>query len=205
MADEKLMLAFGRGNHEAFTVLLTRHQHAIYRFILRQVHHPTLAEDMAQDVFLRVCKNAATYTEQAKFTTWLYTIARNLCIDHIRRSAGRFEQSLDHNPHDEDDERSPLDSLRDQHTLSAAGELVRGEFRNKLDHALGLIPTEQREVFLMREIAGLKFREIGDIMGVSENTIKSRMRYALEALRGHLAEYSDFSFDADEAETSKHS
>lgn len=203
--DEELMLSFGRGEHAAFEELLRRHEGPLFRFVLRFVSSRSLAEDLVQETFLRVCKSAGKYTTRAKFTTWLYTIARNLCIDHLRRSRGKTEVSIDRNANDPDDEeRSLIHRLADGEAPLASSEVVREEFRQKLQEALDALPEEQKEVFTMRQFGGLKFREIGDIVGISENTVKSRMRYALEALRGHLAAYRDFSFDADEAADAQH-
>jgi RNA polymerase sigma-70 factor (ECF subfamily) len=91
-----------------------------------------------------------------------------------------------------------LDQLPDATSSDGAGQTLRAEFRTRLQAALDELPQEQREVFVMREFGGLKFREIAVAMSVSENTVKSRMRYALEALRGHLADYREHSFDRDE-------
>lgn len=205
LPDEELMLRFGRGEHAAFEVLLKRHEGPLFRFVMRFVGSRPLAEDLVQETFVRVCKSAASYTTRARFTTWLYTIARNLCIDHLRRSRGRSEVSLDRNPtEDTDDDRSLIHRLADGEAPLASSELVREEFRKKLQDALDALPEEQREVFTLRQFGGLKFREIADVVGISENTVKSRMRYALETLRGHLEAYRDFSFDAEEAADAQH-
>src|SRR5690606_36994459 len=198
------MLKFGEGNHAACEIPLKRHERAIFRFVRRFVHNPAIADDLVQEVFLRVCKVADRYSTKAKFTTWLYTIARNLCIDHLRRNKGKTEIPLDGHGRDEDDGRSPIDVLPETHQHSASSEALRKEFLQKLDRALGELPEDQREVFVLREVSGLKFREIADIVGVSENTVKSRMRYALEQLRGHMAEWRDFSFDADDSADAQH-
>lgn len=199
------MLKFGSGNHEAFVILLERHEKPVFRFVLRFVSNRTLAEDLTQEVFLKVCKAADRYSKKAKFTTWLYTIARNLCIDTLRRSGKRTELSLD-TPigSDDGDGRTFLDALPDASGDMASSQIMRKEFRDTLEKALAALPDEQREVFVLRQMSGLKFREIADVVGVSENTIKSRMRYALETLRGHLADYKGFSFDADESADAHH-
>jgi len=202
LADEDLMLEFGKGNPAAFEILLKRHQAPVFRYILRFISNRAQAEELSQEVFLRVCKVAGRYSKKAKFTTWLYTIARNLCIDHKRRTVNRVELSLERTG--EEDDRSLADRLPDTNRIMASSELVRDEFRRKLEEALATLPDEQREVFTMREFSGLKFREIADVLEVSENTVKSRMRYALETLRGHLAAYSDFSFDADDSSEAQH-
>lgn len=194
------MEMYAAGQARAFEVLLARHERGVYNFILRSVHNTARAEDLTQDVFLRVIKSAQRYQRSARFTTWLYTIARNICIDQSRRRGTRREVSLDRKIGGDDEQgRSYLDQLSDPQANSGGVEVTRGQFRQKLQRALEQLPDEQKEVFLLREVSGLKFREIADVVGIPENTVKSRMRYALEALRGHLEEFRGYSFDHDEA------
>jgi len=208
MADEELMLRFSQGDHAAFALLLDRHEGKLFRYIYRFVHERPLAEDLTQEVFLRVCKAAPRYKKKAKFTTWLFTIARNLCIDKKRRRSKRTEISMD-SPRDggggaNDDDRALMDLMPETSSTMASSKAVRAEFLEQLEAALGELPDEQREVFTLRQFGGLKYREIAEVVGVSKNTVKSRMRYALQTLRGHLAAYRDFSFDADEAADARH-
>lgn len=204
LADETLMLKFGEGNHAAFEILLHRHERPVFRFVRRFVGIPSLAEDITQEVFLRVCKVADRYSKKAKFTTWLYTIARNLCIDHLRKGKGKTHIPIDGHGKEDDAGHAPIDFLPDTKHHSASSETLRKEFLEALDKALEALPDEQREVFIMREVSGLKFREIAEVVGVSEGTIKSRMRYALQQLRGHMAKWRDFSFDADDSADAQH-
>ncbi|MCA9518835.1 MAG: RNA polymerase sigma factor [Myxococcales bacterium] len=185
------MERFLEGRASAFQVLVNRYSQRIFNFILRHVGDASVAEDLVQDVFLRVVKNAAGFRAQAKFTTWLYTIARNLSIDALRKAKHRQHVALD-KPLSSDDDGGA--TLLDMVSDNAPGSDVKTRDRRfvvALEKALRELPEEQREVFLMREMEGLKFREIADIIGVPENTVKSRMRYALEALRGHLAAFAD--------------
>src|SRR6185503_16637268 len=94
-SDEGLMLRYQKGDVRAFELLLSRHRRPVFNFVLRYVGEPAHAEDLMQEVFLRVIKGADGYQRQAKFTTWLYTIARNLCVDASRRGKHRRAQSLD--------------------------------------------------------------------------------------------------------------
>ncbi len=198
--DEELMVLYAQGEPKAFEVLLGRHERGIYNFILRSTHSPDQAEDLTQEVFLRVIRSAPKYKKSARFTTWLYTIARNICIDRARRSSKRQEVSLNRSVSgsDGEDGRTFLDTVKDDAAEAGNVSMVRQQFRARLKEALDALPDEQREVFLLREVSGLKFREIADIIGVPENTIKSRMRYALETVRGYLEEYRGYSFDRDE-------
>lgn len=197
--DEELMLLYAQGHQRAFELLLKRHERGVYNFALRSTGRKDQAEDLTQEVFMRVIRSAPKYKKSARFTTWLYTIARNLCIDRARRTGRRGEVSLNR-PIGKDDEggRTYQDNLSDDKAEAGNVTLVRQQFRERLEVALAALPEEQREVFLLREVSGLKFREIADIVGTSENTIKSRMRYALETLRGYMEEYRNYSFDLDE-------
>src|SRR5215813_2927328 len=94
-ADEDLMVLYQRGEVRAFEVLLSRHRKPVYNFILRFIGDKETAEDLLQEAFMRVIKGAEAYKRQAKFTTWLYTIARNLCVDQTRRRKHRKHASLD--------------------------------------------------------------------------------------------------------------
>lgn len=191
-SDEELMLGYADGDARAFEVLLRRHEKPVFNFIYRSVGRKDIAEELLQDVFLRVIRNASSYQQSAKFTTWLYTIARNICIDRSRKKGGK-ELSLDQ-PVGDDDKSTFLDHVVDGSSQMAT-DYDRDVFRQRLEQALAKLPDEQREVFVMREISDLKFREIAEILDIPVPTVKSRMRYALEALRGHLSEYADHSFD----------
>jgi RNA polymerase sigma-70 factor (ECF subfamily) len=197
LTDEDLMERFAAGDHRAFELLLRRNQQALFAFVFRYLGHRDQAEELVQDVFFRVCRVAPEYSRKAKFRTWLFTIARNACIDALRRRSNRPMLSIDQ-PCRSEDERSPAELLTNPSQRDARSQLLRSEFRAQLEAAIDALPDEQREVFCMREFSSLKFREIADITEVSENTIKSRMRYALESLRARLSEYQDCSFDGDD-------
>jgi len=191
IGDEALMEAYQRGDTRAFEVLLHRHQRPVFNFLARQVGNRHLAEDLMQEVFLRVIKGARGYKREAKFTTWLYTIARNLCVDNARRAKHRQATSLDQ-PVGKDGGRTTVgDLVPDKGTPAADRNVVNRQLQGRLREAIERLSEEQREVFLMRETLDLPFKEIADIVGCPENTVKSRMRYALENLRGQLEEYRD--------------
>ncbi len=185
------MQRFRGGQASAFRLLVTRHQDRVFNFVLRQVRSPETAQELVQETFLRVVKNADTFRSEARFTTWIFTIARNLCVDALRRQKHRNTVALDAPLRaGESDGASMLDMVKDDQP-GADHRLQDKRFSAALRGALDALPPEQREVFLMRELEGLKFREIADVVGVPENTIKSRMRYALEALRNHLAAFGE--------------
>ena len=185
-SDESLMEAFADGEAHAFEHLVRRHSRGLYNFLLRSVQNAPRAEELLQDVLVRVIRSKHRYRRSAKFTTWMYTIARNLCVDESRRARFRDHESLDA-PRGADGSRSLMAGLQaDAVPTDARAEAVR--LRGQLASAVSRLPPDQREVFLMRQLGGLSFREIGDAVGAPENTVKSRMRYALEKLRGELSE-----------------
>lgn len=186
-SDEQLMERFRDGDARAFEVLVGRHGRAVYQFVLRYVSDGATAEDLVQEVFLRVVRSAPEYERRAKFTTWVYTIARNQCIDALRRRRYRRHPSLDA-PMGDEDGPTLLETVAGDEPGSDR-RAADTQFTGALDAALAALPDEQREVFLMREVHNLPFKEIAEITQVPTNTVKSRMRYALEALRHHLQEF----------------
>lgn len=185
-SDESLMEAFADGETDAFAHLVRRHSRGLYNFLLRSVQSASRAEELLQDVLVRVIRSKHRYRRSAKFTTWMYTIARNLCVDESRRARFRDHESLDA-PRGASGTRSLMSSLTSEAVpTDARAEATR--LRTQLARAVSRLPPDQREVFLMRQLGGLSFREIGDAVGAPENTVKSRMRYALEKLRGELSD-----------------
>ena len=180
------MEAFAEGDAEAFDNLVRRHSRGLYNFLLRSVQSAPKAEELLQDVLFRVIRYKHRYRRSAKFTTWMYTIARNICVDESRRARFRDHESLDA-PRGADGQRSLLSGLQSEAVpTDARAEAVR--LRSCLARAVSRLPPDQREVFLMRQLGGLSFREIGDAVGAPENTVKSRMRYAMEKLRDELSD-----------------
>lgn len=195
--DQALMARYVRGDERAFVLLVNRHQMGLYNFILRSCRRRDTAEELLQEVFLRVVKSADRYEPTAKFSTWVYRIARNLCIDEARKRGATSVYSLQKPVGEEDGEgETHQDRLVDERARSGAVDADRGEFMDQLQQALERLPEDQREVFLLREISGLKFREIAEMLEVGVPTVKSRMRYALKTLRGELAAYREHEFDA---------
>ena len=188
-SDEDLMEAFVGGHAEAFEILVHRHGRALYSFLLRSVNNHARAEELLQEVFLRVIRSKARYRRSAKFSTWMFTIARNLCVDESRRARFRDHESLDapRRGRPEGEGRTLLSALR-SNALPTDTAADAPLLRARLAQAVNRLPSDQREVFLMRQMAGLSFREIGDAVGAPENTVKSRMRYALDKLRQELAD-----------------
>jgi RNA polymerase sigma-70 factor (ECF subfamily) len=174
--DEELMLAYGAGDLASFQALYSRHRGPLFRHLTRQLRDAPLAEELFQDVWQRVITARERYRPDAKFTTWLYQIAHNRLADHWRASQ--------HRPSAPDDavelaERIP-DPQTPERTLSAFEE------RRRLQLALEELPDDQREVVLLRLEQELSLEEIGEITGVGRETVKSRLRYAMDKLRARL-------------------
>jgi RNA polymerase sigma-70 factor (ECF subfamily) len=182
--DEELLAAYQQGDPGAFEALLRRHRAPLFTFLMRMLGERERAEDLAQETFLRIVKGAQAWEHRARFQTWLFTIARNLCVDQSRRDRFRRADSLD--AQGPGDEPAMVDSVAG-HEIDPDRGAESARLRPVLQRALLSLAAEQREVFILREQAGVPFREIAEIQGVNENTVKSRMRYALEGLRKALA------------------
>lgn len=187
--DELLMRRFQQGDTAAFAPLMRRHLPGVHHFIARHTSPGPLAEDLAQEVFLRVVERASEFKHASRFSTWLYSIARNLCIDALRKQVHRNHASLD----EAGAEGVPLrEQIGDDHPERTGERVVQSrEVAAVIEEVLRSLPDEQREVFLLREIANLPFQEIAEVTGAPENTVKSRMRYALERLREALKDYEE--------------
>lgn len=186
--DEELYGSFLQGDSRALGVLYDRHARALMAFAIQQ--GAARPEDVVQDAFLRVVRNGQSFGGQSKFRTWLYAIARNLCIDAARRDRFRSGPSLDAPAGP--DGGLPLGEriAADAPGLDGARTTADRQFRAAYEAAMAQLPSEQREVFVLREISGLSFTEIAEATACNENTVKSRMRYALKALRDALAEFA---------------
>jgi len=168
------MLAYRNGDAGAFEILYTRHRGALFRFVLRGVADRGVAEELYQDVWMRVIEARGRYTAQARFTTWLYTIAHNRLVDHWRRK-GLSLVPLD----DEDVPGGAPDPAR---TLQGRQALER------FAAALEALPLAQREAFLLHEEAGLSVAEIAAATGTNEDAAKSRLRYAMTKLKAAVGD-----------------
>jgi RNA polymerase sigma-70 factor (ECF subfamily) len=184
-SDEEMMLLYQKGDEQAFEALYWRHQSGIFNFICHFIGGSrSHAEELLQDVFLKVVKSRKRYTPTAKFTTWLYQIARNSCIDHFRRMKHRKTTSLSQPIGSE--EGMVVESTIAGNNPSPERKARINEISEILRTAINTLSEEQREVFLMREDLHLSFAEIAELISCPINTAKSRMRYALEHMRKHL-------------------
>ncbi|HUP96846.1 MAG TPA: sigma-70 family RNA polymerase sigma factor [Usitatibacter sp.] len=175
------MLAYAGGDAAAFETLYGRHKGPLFRFVLRSVKGRAEAEELFQDIWMRVIEAAGRYTPQAKFTTWLYTIAHNRLVDHWRVK-GLALVSLD----DEDGEGVPEPAAppsAEPHRIAEARATL-----DRLSAALAALPLAQREAFLLHHEGDLTTAEIAAATGTHEEAAKSRLRYAMNKLKDSLGD-----------------
>jgi RNA polymerase sigma-70 factor (ECF subfamily) len=154
----------------------------LWRFFHRFLGNAEAAEEATQEVFLKMIGAAKSYEPNAKFTTWMFRISHNYAIDCFRKGKLRKTVSLDQPISEESGPALFLDRIADQ-TAMVEEDLVNKELHDQLTQALEMLNPDQKAVFLMRENMNLAFHEIAEILNLSTNTVKSRMRYALAALR----------------------
>ena len=183
--DEALMRAYGQGDARAFETLYARHKGATYRYFLRHAGGDTAtADELHQDLWLRVIGARERYEAQAKFATWLYTLARHRVVDHWRSRHGVTLASLEDDAILTQVEESAAASRDvDDDPLHAS---VDAETRRRLVAALAAVPPLQRDAFLLHIEGGLSLDEIANLTATSGETVKSRLRYAYRRLRETL-------------------
>ena len=178
--DEALMLAYAAGSAAAFDALYARHKGPVYRYFLRQCGNAGTAEELFQDVWMNAIRARANYVPTAKFTTWLYTLARHRLVDHWRAQGHIGFVSLD----DEDDEsKSLVEAIPGSRVDEPATRAESREIGRRIAEALASLPAVQREAFLLQQEAELSLEQIAEVTGAGKETVKSRLRYATARLR----------------------
>ena len=188
-ADEHLMRAYAAGDAHAFELLYDRHGARVWRYVLRSVHDAATADELAQDVWLRVAMQAGSYAPRAgaegrpvaRFTTWLFTLARHRVVDHVRqrRPATSLDEPLA-------DERTLLDTLAAPSGFGPVRRIENRQQAAQLMAALDALPAAQRDAFLLQAEGEMSVAEIAAATGVGIETVRSRLRYARAALRRTL-------------------
>lgn len=175
--DTELVEDFQRGDVSAFDELVERYGKKVFSYVYRMLGDYHESEDAFQDVFTRIYATIKSFRGRASFSTWLFTVARNTCLDKLRsRKVGRFI-----------DRFLPGESPSIPHPGKQPDELVlEKDTRKMVLEAVGVLPRDQKEVVILKYGVGFTFREISEITGVSESTAKSRMVYALDKMRYHL-------------------
>ncbi len=176
--DEALMLAYRDGDAAAFEILYGRWRGRLYRYLAHQA--PARADELFQDVWLRVVGARQSYAVTALFSTWLFRIAHNRLMDHYR-AQGRGIVELYDDPEDD-----PAVALPAPEQEAPAAMLERRQIAGRILDALAELPAPQREAFLLAEESGMSLEEIARATGVGRETAKSRLRYALSRLRQAL-------------------
>jgi RNA polymerase sigma-70 factor (ECF subfamily) len=185
-SDEALMLAYRDGDAGAFELLYQRHRSRLYRWLTHQCGSNAIAEELYQDIWLKVINARDGYEVSAKFTTWLFRIAHNRLVDHWR--AGARTPAASAAP-DDDEADDPLDSLAGSPLQEPHNDLERQRLGAALVRQIEALPAPQRETFLLAQETDMTLEEIASITGVNRETAKSRMRYALGKLREGLRDW----------------
>ena len=188
--DAVLMLRVKRGDREAFAGLVEKYQQPVMNFIYRSLRDETEAEDLAQNVFLQVYKSRHRYRQTAKFSTWLFTIARNLCLNELRRRARHPAESIEENQtgHESREGATPRQYV-DKSQPAAPETLLQGELARKIEEALAALPENQRSAILLCRQEDLSYEEIAGILDCSLSATKSLIHRGRETLKEKLKRY----------------
>jgi RNA polymerase sigma-70 factor (ECF subfamily) len=185
--DAALMLRVKRGEGAAFTGLVDKYQQPVMNLVYRMLRDATEAEDVAQNVFVQVYKSAHRYEASSKFSTWLFTIARNLCLNEIRRRSRHPAASMDAPLSEQEDQ--PLPQFEDKKSMSAPDRLLHGELEEKIEDALAGLPENQRLAILLCRQDELSYEEIARVLGCSLSATKSLIHRGRETLKAKLKPY----------------
>jgi RNA polymerase sigma-70 factor (ECF subfamily) len=180
--DAELMLRVKEGDGASFGILLQKHRSAVIHFIYRLVQEPAVAEELAQEAFLRVYRSRASYEPTAKFTTWLFRIATHLAFNWLRdEKHERVQERLDEGPQD-----MPSRQISDRRP-SIEQELLSRDKVDEIRHAIAGLPDKQRAAVLMHKYEEMEYTQIAKVLSCSESAVKSLLFRAYETLRARLA------------------
>jgi RNA polymerase sigma-70 factor (ECF subfamily) len=185
--DAALMLRVKGGDMEAFEALVEKYKRPIINMMFRMIRDLDEAEDLAQNVFLRVYQSADRYQASAKFSTWIFTIARHLCLNEIRRRARHPEDSLESSQSDNDDQ--PAKQFQDSRTFSPPQAFLHGELERKIQQAVAELPEKQRLAITLCQEQELSYDEIAQVLECSLSATKSLIHRGRETLKQKLKPY----------------
>ena len=188
ITDEALMQAFAQGNVSAFEQLYDRHEKGVWRFVFRSVQNNAVTDDLVQELWFSVTRSAASYAPTAKFKTWLFTMARNRVIDHVRTA--KNHASIDA---ENEEGESMFSDLAAESRLGPLRQVSSREQAKALLDAIEQLPEDQREAFLLQAEGDMSVEEIAAAIGVTFETAKSRLRYARNKLKTLLADFAEVS------------
>jgi RNA polymerase sigma-70 factor (ECF subfamily) len=177
------MLLYRDGDAGAFDLLYSRHKGGVYRYLLRQCREARVAEELFQDVWMNLIRARGRYTVQAKFTTYLYRLAHNRLVDHYRKHAATAAIAF------EQDDAAALEQIPDERDLPEDEALDSRRAAARLMELVAALPDPQREAFLLQQEGGMSVEQIANATGVTRETAKSRLRYALSKLREGMREW----------------
>jgi RNA polymerase sigma-70 factor (ECF subfamily) len=187
LSDAEVMLRVKGGDDDAFDYLVSKYRRPIIAFMYRMTHNAATAEELAQEVFLRVYRSREGYAADAKFSTWLYRIATNLGVNHARDTRNdRPEVTVSI---DEPDQETGITPDPADSRLTAEQEIVRRERREAIRRHVQALPERQRLAVLMHKYQGMDYRQIGEVLKLSESATKSLLFRAYETLRDRLKEF----------------
>ena len=186
-ADAELMLRVKRGDRAAFAGLVEKYQQPLFNFVYRTLRDESESEDVAQNTFLQVWKSRDRYEPSARFTTWLFTIARNLCLNELRRRSRHPAESIEaaHTEHEDQPQRQ----YEDKTHIAAPEKLLHGELAQKIEAALAGLPENQRTAILLCQREELSYEEIAKVLGCSLSATKSIIHRGREVLKEKLKRY----------------
>lgn len=185
--DAALMLRVKRGDVRAFEELVEKYKQPVMNVVQRMLRDPTEAEDLAQSVFVQVYKSADRYKASAKFSTWLFTIARNLCLNELRRRSRHPADSLEASQ--TESEGQPARQYEDAKTFSPAENILHGELEQKVQQALNELPENQRTAIVLCRQDELSYDDISEVLGCSLSATKSLIHRGRETLKEKLKPY----------------
>jgi len=185
--DAALMLRVKAGDFAAFEELVNKYKQPVMNLAYRTLRDSTEAEDLAQHVFLQVFKSAHRYEVAAKFSTWLFTIARNLCLNEIRRRSRHPADSLDEPAFEDDDQ--PRRQVPDTRNFTPPDSLLQSELADKIEEALASLPEKQRTAILLCRGEEHSYEEIAEILSCSVSATKSLIHRGRETLKELLKPY----------------
>jgi RNA polymerase sigma-70 factor, ECF subfamily len=185
--DAALMLRVKQGDAAAFEDLVEKYKQPVLNLLYRTVRDLTEAEDLAQNVFVQVFKSADRYRVEAKFSTWLFTIARNLALNEIRRRSRHPAESLEASLETQDE--LPARQFEDRKNISAPDQLLQRELAGKVEDALASLPENQRTAILLFKEKEMSYDDISEILGCSLSATKSLIHRGRETLKEKLKPY----------------
>lgn len=184
-SDEQLMQNYCNGDNKAFEILYSRYKNSIYHYFYRQVETSAIADELHQDVWLKIIKSSSQFSEQSSLKTWLFTIAHNRLVDYYRHKQVIVAENK---------QSSPVEQIEQEHfennfnpVEDPGYTLHASQLKELLSNAIANLPREQKDVFILYEQSGLSLKDIAYITGNSFESTKSRLRYAVKKLRQHFA------------------